>query len=245
MIDLSYTDLALMLFAGMLVGASKAGLKGLGIVVVAIAVVVFQAKQQTGIILPMLIIGDVLAVIYYKRHVRWKYLAKFLPAMILGVGLAAVLGEDLPEESFKKVLGVVVLISVIFMFWWDLKGKETFPNNWLFAGGSGVAAGFATMIGNLAGAFANMFFLATRLPKNEIIGTAAWLFFIVNLIKVPIHVFSWETISWETLKIDLILAPSIFIGFYIGLKVVAMINEKYYRYFLLVATGLGALVILF
>ncbi len=243
--DLSLTHLSLVILAAFLVGASKAGLKGLGIVVVALFVIVYDAKAQTGILLPMFIAGDVLAVIYYKRHVKWQYLAKFLPAMIIGLVIAAFIGERLPAESFKRWLGGVVLISVLIMFWWEFQDKNHIPNNWLFAGLAGIAAGFATMIGNLAGAFANMFFLATRLPKNEIIGTAAWLFFIVNLIKVPIHIFSWETINWETLKIDLYLLPAIIIGFWVGLKIVSWINEEYYRYFLLIATALGAITILF
>lgn len=244
MMDLSLAQWLIVMFASFLVGASKAGLKGLGIIVVALLVLVFEAKAQTGILLPILILGDILAVIYYKRHVKWHYLAKFLPAMIVGVMIAGYLGDQLPEEAFKKWLGGVVLVSVVIMLWWDFKGKDNVPNNWLFAGSSGVAAGFATMIGNLAGAFANMFFLATRLPKNEIIGTSAWLFFIINLVKLPIHIFSWETIHIETLKIDLLTIPAILFGFWIGQKIVALINEKYYRYFLLIATSVGAIVIL-
>lgn len=227
--------------AGLLVGISKAGLKGLGIITVALLVAVYGARQSTGLLLPLLIVGDVLAVIYYKRDVRWAYLGKFLPAMIGGVVLAVWIGKDLPEDIFKKLMGGVILISVLIMFWWDIKGKSSIPNNWLMAGSSGIAAGFATMIGNLAGPFANMFFLATRIPKKELIGTTAWLFFIINLIKVPFHVFSWETITTSSLMIDLYIVPTIFVGFLIGLKIVALINEKYYRIFLLIATALGAI----
>lgn len=241
---MSTIDIVLVILSGLLVGASKAGLRGIGIIVVALMVIVFGARQSTGILLPLLIIGDVLAVVYYKRHVKWIYLRKFLPAMILGILIAVWLGQDLPEHLFKRWMGGVILVSVVIMFWWDWKGKASFPNNWAFAGLAGVAAGFATMIGNLAGAFANMFFLATRLPKNEIIGTSAWLFLIINLFKVPFHIWSWETIDLKTLEIDLIFAPTIFIGFWLGKLIVSRINEKWYRYFLLFATGLGALVIL-
>ena len=241
---MSLLDIILVIIAGILVGASKAGLKGIGIITVALMVMVFGAKQSTGVLLPLLIIGDILAVIYYKRHVKWVYLRKFLPSMIAGILLAVWIGKDLPEEMFKRWMGGVIMISVIIMFWWDFKGKASMPNNWLFSGSAGVAAGFATMIGNLAGAFANMFFLATRLPKNEIIGTSAWLFFIINVFKMPFHIYSWQTIDLDTLKIDLIFAPSIFFGFWIGMRIVSYINERYYRYFLLGATAAGAITIL-
>ena len=49
------------------------------------------------------------------------------------------------------------------------------------------------MAGNLLG-FSNIYFLAMRLPKNAFIGTAVWLF-IINIFKVPFHIWSWQTIN--------------------------------------------------
>ena len=101
------------------------------------------------------------------------------------------------------------------------------------------------MIGNLAGAFTNLFFLAMRLPKNEFVGTAAWLFLITNLFKLPFHLFVWETISIETLTINLKLIPAILLGLLTGVRLVKLINEKQYRIFILVVTAIGAIAILF
>ena len=239
------TECILVATSAFLIGFTKAGLKGLGIVVVALMVIVFGAKQSTGVLVPLLICGDVLSVVYYRRHARWSYLSKFLPAMILGILIAVLVGNQLDELSFKKWMGIIVVISVVIMFIWERSSKKELPNNWLLSGSTGVAAGFTTMIGNLAGAFANMFFLATRLPKNEIIGTSAWLFLIINVFKVPFHIWSWKTITLETLIINLKFAPFILVGFWIGIKIVALINEQFYRYFLLVVTAIGALIILF
>ena len=108
----------------------------------------------------------------------------------------------------------------------------------------GILAGITTMIGNLAGAFSNIFFLAMRLPKNEFIGTAAWLFFIVNVFKLPFHVFVWKTITPETLMINLKLAPAIFIGLFIGVRLVKIIKDDFYRKMILVLTAVGAMLIL-
>ncbi len=229
--------------AAFLLGVSKAGLKGMGIIVVALLVIVYGAKASTGILLPLLLVGDVMAVVYYNRHAKWNYLIKFLPAMMIGVVIGWYFGKDLPDEIFKKCMSIIILISVAIMFYRDYYDKNEFPNNWFFAGATGVAAGFATMIGNLAGAFANLFFLATRLPKNELIGTAAWLFFIINLFKVPFHVFSWKTITIETLTLNLSLIPTIIVGFIVGLKLVALFSELNYRRFLLVVTAIGAVII--
>ena len=237
-------SLFLSLLAAFILGASKAGLKGMGVVFVTLMVFAFGAKASTGILLPLLIFGDVLAVSYYNRHAKWKYLLRFLPWMLAGVVVGAYIGKDLPEEIFKKGMATIILISVVIMFAWERYDKSDIPNKMWFAGSMGFTAGFTTMIGNLAGAFSNIFFLALRIPKNEFIGTAAWLYFIVNIFKLPFHIFSWETIDLESLKIDLWLFPAVLLGFILGFKLVKYFAEKQYRIFILAMTALGALVML-
>ena len=51
------------------------------------------------------------------------------------------------------------------------------PFSWL--------AGSTTMIANAAGPVMTIYLLACRLPKFEFVGTAAWFFFAINLLKVP------------------------------------------------------------
>lgn len=55
-----------------------------------------------------------------------------------------------------------------------------------------------------------------RLPKKQFIGTAAWLFLITNIFKLPFHFFVWKTITADTLLLNLKLLPGIFIGFIAG-----------------------------
>lgn len=243
-VELTTFNTLILAFGAILVGASKSGLKGIGMLTVSLFAISFGARQSTGILLPLLIVADVFAVIYFKRFARWIYLKKFLPAMIAGVLLGVWIGKDLPEETFKSLMGIIILISVILMWWWDRKNKEIQSKDWTLAGSAGIAAGFTTMIGNLAGAFANMFFLATRMPKNEIIGTSAWLFLIINLFKLPFHIFSWETISLDVLYLDILFVPAIALGFFSGKRLVGLFSESAYRYFLLLMTAIGAVVIL-
>ena len=220
---------------------SKAGLKGIGILVVILLAFVYEAKASTGILLPMLIIADIIAVIYYRRSVRWDYLKRFLPWMIAGVLFGTYVGKGMPEEIFKKGMATIILISVLIMFAWERYDKSKIPDTLWFIGSMGFAAGFTTMIGNLAGAFSNIFFLASRIPKIEFIGTAAWLFFFINLFKLPFHIWSWKTIDLDTLYINLTLVPGIIVGFYIGLKIVDKFKEHHFRKFILVMTAIGAI----
>ena len=220
---------------------SKAGLKGIGILVVILLAFVYEAKASTGILLPMLIIADIIAVVYYRRAVQWDYLKRFLPWMIAGVLFGNYVGKGMPEEIFKKGMAIIILISVLIMFAWERYDKNKIPDTLWFTGSMGFAAGFTTMIGNLAGAFSNIFFLASRIPKIEFIGTAAWLFFFINLLKLPFHIWSWKTIDLDTLYINLTLVPGIIVGFYIGLKIVDKIKEHQFRKFILVMTAIGAM----
>lgn len=242
---LSTLDLFIVAMAAFILGISKSGVKGISIIIVALMVLVFEAKASTGILLPMLIVGDIFAVIYYNRHAQWKYLIRLMPFMMAGVIVGTLVGDDMPEYVFRKSMAVVIFISVVVMFWWDQRKSKKVPQHISFAGIMGLTAGFTTMVGNLAGSFANIFFLAMRLPKDAFIGTTAWLFLIINLFKVPFHVFSWGTISWATLQVSLLFVPAIFLGLFIGIRILKRVNDQLFRKFILFMTGLGAILIFF
>ncbi|MFT5833094.1 MAG: putative membrane protein YfcA [Cognaticolwellia sp.] len=226
-------------------GLSKSGIKGISTIIVTIMAIVFGGKSSTGVLLPLLIVGDIFAVIYYRRHVQWNILFKLLPWMIIGVLLGVWFGRDIEEKLFKQIMASIILFSVVMMYWWDKRKKKTVPDNIAFAGSMGLAAGFTTMLGNLAGAFSNIFFLAMRLPKNEFIGTAAWLFFFVNLFKLPFHIFSWKTVTWESVQVNLYLIPAIILGLWAGIHILKRINNELFRNMILILTAIGAVVILF
>lgn len=242
--DLSLTAWTIAFTATVVLGISKSGIKGIEIVIVTLMALAFGARESTGLLVPLLVLGDLFAVYYYSRHARWGYILRFLPWMLLGLLIGVFIGKDLPENLFKIGMAIIILGSVVLMYWWDQKKSEAVPGHWAFAGFMGIMAGITTMIGNLAGAFANIFFLAMRLPKNEFIGTAAWLFLIVNVCKLPLHIFVWGTITPESLKINLALVPGILIGLFLGIRMVKIIKEGFYRKMILVLTAVGALLLL-
>lgn len=239
---LQWLAIALAVF---LLGLSKAGIKGIGIIIVVILAFVFGEKTSTGILLPMLISADILAVIYYHRHAQWQYILKLLPMMIVGVLVGVWIGNDISEEIFKKLMAIIIIGLVVLMFITESRKLTTVPKSKLFSWIMGFLAGFTTMIGNLAGPVSNIYFLATRLPKNEFIGTAAWLFFIVNVFKLPFHFFVWKTVSVQTLILNSVLVPFVVLGFFVGVAIVKLISNLNYRRFILVVTAIGGLILLF
>lgn len=243
--EISLTSWILASAAAFVIGLSKAGIKGIAVINVTFMALAFGAKESTGLVVPLLVLADVFAVIYYNRHTQWNYVFKVLPWMILGLLIGVVIGKDLPETLFKIGMAIIILITVFMMYWWEKKKTKTVPKHWTFASTIGVVAGFTTMVGNLAGAFSNIYFLAMRLPKNHFIGTAAWLFLIINMIKLPFHIFVWETISEETIILNIKLLPGILIGFLVGIKIIKLIKEAFFRKMILVLTALGAILIMF
>lgn len=243
--EISLTTWILAFLASVVLGISKSGIKGIAVIIITLMALGFGARASTGLLVPLFVVGDIFAVLYYNKHARWKYIRRFLPWMMCGVLIGVVLGNDLPEDRFKIWMVVVILGSVAMMTWWDLRKSKMVPTHWSFAGLMGILAGITTMIGNLAGAFSNIFFLAMRLPKNEFIGTAAWVFFFINLFKLPFHIFVWQTITTDTLLVNVKLLPGVALGLFLGVRLVKIIREGFYRKMILVLTALGALILLF
>lgn len=242
---LSFAEWASLSFVMILLGMGKAGIKGLSVIIVITLALLFGDKSSTGILISMLVFADILAVIYYKRHVKWEYVFKLLPWMVVGVLVGVLVGNDISEVLFKQIMAVIILITVMIMLFFEKKKNLVVPKNKVFSSSMGFLAGFTTMIGNLAGPIANIYFLAIRFPKNEFIGTGAMLFFIVNVFKVPFHFFVWKTVTVESLVLNSVLLPIISVGFFLGIYVVKRISNDNYRKFVLAVTAIGGVIMLF
>ena len=195
--------------------------------------------------MPLLFVGDIFAIIYYKRHVKWDHIIKLIPWMVFGVLIGVFGGNYVSEEIFKYGMATIILLSVGQMYYWENKKNKKIPTHWSFGSSMGILAGFTTMVGNLAGAFTNIYFLAMRLPKNIFIGTAAWLFFVINSFKIPFHIWSWKTINKISIVKSLELVPFVILGLFLGVFVVKRINDDGYRKLILFFTALGGVAILF
>ncbi len=239
---LSVTDWVLVIVATFLIGMGKGGVKGIDMLNVTIMAIIFGSKTSTGIVLPLLCVADIAAVTYYRRFAEWKYFWRLAPWMVIGILFGVFLGKDMHEVIFRKVMAGIVLVTIIIVLLMEFRKNKTVPDHPAFAIGNGLAAGFTTMIGNLAGAFANLYFLAMRVSKNVFIGTGAWIFLFMNLFKFPFQVFYWKNINTDTLKVDLFLIPALLLGFWAGVKLVDKIQDEQYRKLVILLTLIGSLV---
>ena len=241
-----YTPTAwlMILLASFIIGLGKAGLKGIDMLSVTLMAIVFGGKSSTGIVLPLLCVADIAAVIYYNRHAQWKHFWKITPWMMVGILMGVFLGKDMNEAIFRKIMAVIILVTIVIVLFMEYRKSKEVPTHPVFVISTGLAAGFTTMIGNLAGAFANLYFLAMRMTKNDFIGTAAWIFLFMNLFKLPFQIFYWENIKVETLKVDAVLIPTLALGFWAGLVLVGKIKDDHYRKLVIVLTLAGSVMML-
>ncbi|RMG56183.1 MAG: sulfite exporter TauE/SafE family protein [Bacteroidetes bacterium] len=233
----------LLILCAVFVGMAKTGVAGVYNVVVPILALIFGGRDSTGLLLPILILADIFAVTYYHRAAQWGYILRLLPWSVAGVILGTWVGDAVSDEVFKALMGGIILFGVAVMLWLEFRKEERVPDHWSFAGLMGLLGGFATMVGNSAGPILAVYLLAMNLPKNSFIGTGAWFFMIINLSKVPFHLFVWDTISPASLLLDLSMLPAIALGAFAGIWIVKKLSDRFYRRFVIVVTGLTALLL--
>lgn len=236
----------LAVICGLLIGFAKTGLSGAGTLMVPIMAAIFGGKASSGIVLPMLIFGDLIAVKKYNQHAEWKYILRLLPWAFAGIVLGVVIGNQINDFIFKKMLAGIILIGIGIMIWQERKGENAVvPHQWWFMAIIGLAGGFTTMVGNAAGPVMTIYLLSMQLPKFAFIGTGAWFFMIINWTKVPFQLFFWKGITLETLTFNAMLVPAIVLGAIIGIIVVKRIPEKPFRYVVIALTAVAAVKLFF
>jgi uncharacterized membrane protein YfcA len=239
---MSIGEWILAVVAALGVGIGKAGLSGMSMFHVLVFAFLFGARASTGVVLPLLLVGDVAAVRTFHEHARWDYVRRMLPPACLGVVLAAWFMRDLDETWYRPVIGWVTLILSILQFvrMYRLDWFGNVPHARWFAWTMGILAGAATMLANAAGPVFAIYLIAVGLPKMEFVGTSAWFFFIINLFKVPFSI-ALGLIRGQTLMLNLILAPAVLIGVLTGRRLLERIPQRLFEHMLLAFAMLAAL----
>ncbi len=232
--------LAVMAAAG--IGISKSGFAGFGLLHVIVFAFLFGARDSTGVLLPMLIAGDIAAVTVFRRHARWVYIRRMLPPTMVGVIVAAAVMSRLDDRMFRPVIGWIILALTILQVSRMLRPEwfTRVPHTRRFAWGMGLAAGGATMLANAAGSILALYCVAVSLPKWELVGTTAWLFLLINVFKLPFSV-GLGLVHVDTLLLGAALLPAIGAGLLAGRWLTQRLPQRVFDAFLTAFAGVAAL----
>lgn len=241
MFELEIGGWFLAILLALLVGSAKGGLPGVGFLVVPLMAELFPARVSTGVLLPMLLMADVFAVRYYRRHADWSLLKKLFPSTILGIFLGAAVMHKVDDGQLRTMIGVIVLAMIVLMLgkdkgWLKVPGIKGSQLAWLV----GVGVGLSTMLANAAGPLASIYFLAMGLEKNRLIGTGAWFFLLINAFKIPFSL-GLGLISLESFVFNLKLLPFIVAGVFLGILLVKKISPKWFSRLVLLVAAVSAI----
>ena len=230
------TTLLLAAGAAFLIGFSKTGVPGAGMPAIALMAGAFrdQTRLSVGAMVPLLIVGDLIGIFFYRRHVHWRRLWEVLPYIVVGMLPGYFVLEYASSQVLRTVIGVLIVVLLGMHVVGHRYGWQKVLNRWWFTASMGLLAGFGTVVGNAAGPAMSIYLLGKRLNKHEFIGTSAWLFFLVNSSKVPFQ--TWlGSITLGTLRVDAIVIPVLIVGALCGVIVHKRIGQQDVRH-----AGLGA-----
>ena len=249
MSGLSAVDWSFLVVAALLVGFAKTAIGGVGTISVALFAAVLPARESTGALLPLLLLGDVVAVSAYRRHADWPALLRLLPSVAAGVlvGVAFVALAD--DAAMRRTIGAVLLglLAVHLIQRWRAR-KEQGGDGTGEAGaarrpvaiGFGLLAGFTTMVANAGGPVMSLYLLSSGLGVLGFLGTGAWFFLVVNAFKLPFSA-GLGLISTEALALDALLAPAVLLGAALGRACISRIDGARFEQIVLIVTAIASL----
>lgn len=235
-------ELLCLALGAMGIGVSKAGFPGISMLHVVLYAMVFGAFESTGVLLPMLVVGDLCAIYFFGRSANWKHVRRLLPPTVVGILIGWAMMGRMDTDQFKLIVGGIILgLTGVQMFrTYRPDAFDAVPHQTWFAIVLGLLAGLTTMLANAAGPVVALYLLAVVLPKWELIGTSAWLFLVLNVLKLPLS-FDLGLINTSTLMIGASFAPMIPLGMLGGRWLVARVSQKWFNLILLGFTAIAAL----
>ena len=259
---LTITHWSLLGLGSLIMGMSKGGLPGAGNLTVAIYALVLEdalgpigVPLSVGLLLPVLISADLTATLVYRKHTDWNFIIRLLPCFIIGTIIGWWVfdyfqGGDDRVRQLKYVIGGILLSMTALHFFVKIrkgmtrnkqKEQREIPKGSILLGLIfGLLGGVATMLANAAGPIAQLYLIAMALPKYAFIGTSAWLFLIVNVIKIPFMI-DLEIITLDSMSVSWWMFIPAMIGAAIAPLIVQYINQTLFErmvWFFIVLAGI-------
>jgi uncharacterized membrane protein YfcA len=222
------------------VGVSKGGFAGLGVLGTPLLALVMPPVKAAAILLPILILQDWVSLVSYRRSIDRRVLLVPLAGAVAGIAIGYFTASVVNEALVRLIVGLIALAFAAN--WWigvvqkRAAGAKPGDAAGLFWG---TVAGFTSFISHAGGPPYQIYSLPQRLDRELLAGTTAWFFAIVNLMKVAPYLMLGQ-FSRENLTLSMALAPVAVASTILGVWLVRRVDsERFYRivYALLVVVG--------
>ena len=233
-----------MVVVGLLAGFSKTAIGNVMLLGVAAMAWLLPARDSTGVLLLMLLVGDVIAITIYRKDVDWRLLARMIVPVLAGIAVGGLFLGRVDNQILERTIGAILLVLLGVGFLMNRRAKSVDLHGGLLPlAGYGALAGFTTMVANAGGPAMSLYLLAAKFDKWRFLGTSAWFFFTVNVIKVPVSL-GLGIIRPETALLSLALAPSVVVGAVIGRVVIKRIDQVWFERLVTIFVAVAALYLL-
>ncbi len=217
--------------AALIIGMSKSGVPGLGILNVAIFQILLDAKDAVGFGLPLLVAGDLCSLLIYRRDPDWKQVSRLVPWAVVGVILGwlalGALEGNWARVSISLLIAAMLGLHILRQKYPKLM-SDALPHHYAAAATIGVIAAFVSTLANAAGPIMILYLLSMRLPKLAFMGTSVYFFTFLNLFKLP-FLYHEGLVNFGSLEANLKLLPFVLAGSVAGFLFAKKISQNWFE----------------
>lgn len=242
--ELSMTGVLWLVLAGVITGASKFSVGGMGLIILPVLMAAIPNKSALGVIVLMYLITDVMAVSTYRKSVNWQVIYQVLPTALVGIIIGLLVLKNIDDKAFILTLLALIIIMLCVSF-----ALERYPVDIsrypVIAYVVGLLSGAVSMLGNAAGPIFSLYMLAVAgHDKQGYIGTRAWVFLLINTAK-GIGLVWIGLANWQTAYVSLYTVPGVFLGAFLGYTLLEKIDVKLFKTLIRILVIVAALRLLF
>lgn len=212
-----------------LLGISKGGFLGLGVMALPLMSLFVPPLQAAAIILPTAVAQDCLTLWIYRRAWSAWNVKLMLPSMVVGMFIAWLMAASLTAAHIRLAIGLIAALFVL-RHWLSRRFERYTPRPSVATGlVFGTIGGVTTMLANAGGPAWQIHLLPQKLDKLTYIGTVSILFAASNVIKIP-GFATLGFITAENMIAGFALVPIAVLANYAGIWLVRRTsNEMFFR----------------
>lgn len=231
--------LLVLLSAGMITGFSKFSVGGMGLLILPVIMIALPGPEALGVIAPMYVITDLMAISTYRKHIVWPTLFRFLPIAALGVGMGGWFLAGIKPDQFQLMLGVLVVVMLGYSILTD-----HYPSNFMRHPAAiyvaGLVSGVISIMANAAGPIVSLFLMEQKLSKEAYMSTRAWCILLINLAKFP-PLIMLGLMNKETILFSVYCLPGMVIGAFMGYWLVKKLDLTQFKWLIRGMSAIAAI----